>query len=299
MDIDNAVLNFAPGTFLLLNGVLAIVMFSVALDIEPAKFRAVMRAPKAFVTGLVSQFVVLPALTFLLVLAVQPRGSIALGLILVAACPGGNISNFITHRAGGNAALAISLTAFTTIGAILLTPLNIAFWGSLYPPARELLTSIYIDPVQVAMTVSLMLILPLVLGMVVNRNLPRATARLRRPMQQLSMLIYLGFIVVALYANWTFLLAFGAAIIPLVIAHNAIALSGGYLTATAAGLAPYDRRAISIETGIQNSGLGLALIFSFFHGLGGMAIVAAFWGVWHAISGLTIARIFARTEAAR
>ncbi|GAA0780937.1 bile acid:sodium symporter family protein [Roseibium denhamense] len=299
IDIDAAVLNFAPGAFWLLNAVLAIVMFSVALDIQPANFRAGLRAPKAFVTGLLSQFLVLPALTFLLVLVVQPRGSVALGLILVAACPGGNISNFITHRAGGNAALAISLTAFTTIGAILLTPLNIAFWGSLYPPARDLLTTIYIDPVQVTLTVSLMLIVPLAAGMAVSHRLPAVSDKLRRPMQQLSMAIYLGFIVVALYANWDFLLAFGPAIIPLVVVHNAIALSGGYLTATLAGLAPYDRRAISIETGIQNSGLGLALIFSFFHGLGGMAIVAAFWGVWHAISGLTIAKVFARTEAAR
>ena len=156
-NIDAAVLNFSPDSMLILNGVLAIVMFAVALDITPNDFRALLRTPKPFATGIVSQFFVLPALTFLLVLAVRPQGSVALGLILVAACPGGNISNYITHRAGGNAALAVSLTAFTTIGTVLFTPLNIAFWGSLYGPSRTFMTSVAIDPVQVAATVSLML----------------------------------------------------------------------------------------------------------------------------------------------
>ncbi|QDG78547.1 bile acid:sodium symporter family protein [Labrenzia sp. PHM005] len=298
-DIDAAVLNFSPDSMLLLNGVLAIVMFAVALDITPNDFRALLRTPKPFLTGILSQFLVLPTLTFGLVLAVQPQGSVALGLILVAACPGGNISNYITHKAGGNAALAVSLTAFTTIGTVLFTPFNIAFWGSLYGPSRAFMTSIHIDPFQVAMTVCLMLILPLTLGMLVNRNLPELAWHLRRPLQKLSMLIFISFIVVALYGNWEFLGAFGPDIVPLVIAHNGIALFGGYMVATVAGLSPYDRRAISIETGIQNSGLGLILIFGFFHGLGGMAVVAAFWGIWHAVSGLALAKWFSRTEAAR
>ncbi|MBO9424339.1 bile acid:sodium symporter [Labrenzia sp. R4_1] len=298
-NIDAAVLNFSPDSMLILNGVLAIVMFAVALDITPNDFRALLRTPKPFVTGILSQFVVLPAITFLLVLAVRPQGSVALGLILVAACPGGNISNYITHRAGGNAALAVSLTAFTTIGTVLFTPLNIAFWGSLYGPSRAFMTSVAIDPVQVAATVSLMLVLPLALGMLVNRNLPQLAWHLRKPLQMLSMTIFISFIGIALYGNWDFLGAFGPDIVPLVIAHNGIALLGGYMVATIAGLSPYDRRAISIETGIQNSGLGLILIFGFFHGLGGMAVVAAFWGIWHAVSGLALAKWFSRTVAAR
>lgn len=297
--LDSTVLNFSASSLLVMNAILAVVMFSIALDLKPRDFGRLMRAPKPVVTGLVSQFLVLPVLTYLLILLVQPRASIALGLILVAACPGGNISNFITHRAGGNAALSVSMTAFATAGAILITPLNIAFWGRLYEPSRDILNSVQIDPVQVAITVSFMLILPLILGMVLNARYPDLADRVRRPMQNLSMLIFLAFVVLALAANWGFFLSYAQYVGVLVVAHNALAFAGGYGTATLAGLSSYDRRAVTIETGIQNSGLGLVLIFGFFNGLGGMAVVAALWGIWHAVSGIVLARIMARTEATR
>ena len=297
--IDEVALNFSPGSLHLLNAILAVVMFSIAIDILPRDFKALARAPRAFFAGVFSQFVVLPALTFLLVLATAPQASIALGLILVAACPGGNISNFITHRAGGNAALSVSMTAFATVGAILLTPVNIAFWGSLYGPTREILRQTSVDPVSVAITVGFMLVLPLTLGVALNARRPDVTARLRKPLQWLSMAIFIAFIVIALAANWAYFLDFAGAVALLVILHNALALAGGYAVATLAGVSAYDRRAITIETGIQNSGLGLVLIFAFFGGLGGMAVAAAFWGIWHAISGLALAGLMSRTEAAR
>lgn len=297
--IDDVVLNFSPGSLQLLNAILAIVMFSIALDLMPSDFRALSRAPKSLLVGMFSQFLVLPALTFVLVILAEPRPSIALGLILVAACPGGNISNFITHRAGGNAALSVSMTAIATVAAIALTPLNIAFWGNLYAPTRAILRETAIDPVSVAITVGLMLVLPLFLGVALNVRRPDMAAKLRKPLQWLSMGIFVAFIVIALAGNWNFFLAFAGAVAVLVIAHNALALAGGYLTATLARLSPYDRRAVTIETGIQNSGLGLILIFGFFHGLGGMAVVAAFWGIWHAISGIALAGLMSRTEAAR
>ncbi|MEM7440032.1 MAG: bile acid:sodium symporter family protein [Pseudomonadota bacterium] len=297
--IDTAVLDFSAGSLTLLNAILAIVMFSIAIDLKPSDFRRLASAPKPVLVGLVSQFVVLPALTFLLVLAVKPQASVALGLILVAACPGGNISNFITHRAGGNAALSVSMTAFATVGAIFLTPLNIAFWGSLYGPSAEILRATSIDPISIAITVGLMLVLPLVLGVTLNVQRPELTARIRKPLQWLSMGIFVAFIVLALAANWQNFLSFAGLIAGLVIVHNAIALAGGFTTATIAGLSAFDRRAVTIETGIQNSGLGLVLIFGFFGGLGGMAVVAAFWGIWHAISGLALAAVLSRTEASR
>jgi BASS family bile acid:Na+ symporter len=297
--IDEITLNFSPGSLTLLNAILAIVMFSIAIDLAPSDFDRLRRAPKPVIVGLISQFIVLPALTFAMVWLVAPRPSIALGLILVAACPGGNISNFITHRAGGNAALSVSMTAFATIGAIFLTPLNIALWGGLYPPTRAILQQTEIDPVQIAIIVGLMLILPLVLGVTLNQRHPRLTARLRAPLQYLSMGIFLAFIILALAANWGFFLSYAGAVAGLVILHNALALGGGWCIASVTRLSPFDRRAITIETGIQNSGLGLVLIFAFFHGLGGMAVVAAFWGIWHAISGLVLASVLSRTKAAR
>lgn len=298
-DIDTVLLNFSPSSLVLLNAILAIVMFSIALDLKFEDFRALARAPKPVLTGLLSQFIVLPVLTFVLVLAMQPRASIALGLILVAACPGGNISNFITHRAGGNAALSVSMTAFATAGAILVTPLNIAFWGSLYGPTREILQATSIDPMQIAITVGLMLLLPLILGIMLNTYRAAWADRVRRPLQNLSMLIFVAFIVLALAANWQFFLDYVHYVALLVILHNTLAFAGGYATATLAGLSPYDRRAVTIETGIQNSGLGLILIFGFFGGLGGMAVVTAFWGIWHAISGIALARLMSRSVAAR
>lgn len=298
-DLDNVVLNFSASSLLLMNAILAIVMFSIALDLKTRDFGQLVRAPKPVLTGLVSQFVVLPVLTFLLIMIIQPRASIALGLILVAACPGGNISNFITHRAGGNSALSVSLTGFATAGAILFTPLNIAFWGRLYAPTREILNTVHIDPLQIGLTVSLMLILPLILGMFLNNRYPELADRVRRPMQNLSMFIFIGFVVLALAANWAFFLTYVKYVGALVVLHNALALAGGYSTAKIAGLSEYDRRTVTIETGIQNSGLGLVLIFGFFNGLGGMAVVAALWGIWHAVSGIGLAWFMSRTVAAR
>ncbi|MFV0514388.1 MAG: bile acid:sodium symporter family protein [Jhaorihella sp.] len=296
--IDDITLNFSPASLLVLNAILAVVMFSIAIDLKPADFLALARAPKPLAVGLVSQFMVLPALTFLLVLSVQPRPSIALGLILVAACPGGNISNFITYRAGGNAALSVSLTALATVGAIVLTPLNIALWGGMYEPTRALLRQTAIDPAQVAVTVGLMLVLPLACGVWLNHRSPALTLRMRRPLHHVSMAIFVGFVALALAANWGFFLRFAGAVAGLVVLHNALALGGGWVTATLARLTPFDRRAVTIETGIQNSGLGLVLIFAFFGGLGGMAVVAAFWGIWHALSGIALASLWARTRAA-
>ncbi|MEM5472258.1 bile acid:sodium symporter family protein [Hoeflea sp. AS60] len=298
-DIDAIRLNFSPGSLMLLNAILAIVMFSIALDLKPSDFRALLRTPKALLTGMVAQFLVLPVLTFGMLLVTNPQPSIALGLILVAACPGGNISNFITHRAGGNSALSVSMTGIATSAAIFMTPFNVAFWGNLYEPTRAILRQTTLDPVSIAITVFFMLILPLILGIMVNVRRPDLAARIRKTMQRISMVIFIGFVVLALAANWSFFLSFAGAVAGLVVLHNALALSGGYLTATAARLSDYDRRAITIETGIQNSGLGLVLIFTFFGGLGGMAVAAAFWGIWHAISGLALAAVWSRREARR
>lgn len=297
--LDAVVLNFSATSLQILNAVLAVVMFSIAIDLTPADFRRIRRAPKPLLVGLLSQFLVLPALTFGMVVLIAPQPSIALGLILVAACPGGNISNFITHRAGGNAALSVSMTAFSSVGAILFTPFNIGFWGSLHGPTREILQKTSIDPVSVAITVGLMLALPLWLGVRLNVRRPDITTRLRMPLQYLSMGIFVAFIMLALSANWGLFLQYAGAVAALVLLHNALALGGGYATASLFGLSDFDRRAVMIETGIQNSGLGLILIFGFFGGLGGMAVVAAFWGIWHVITGITLAGLMARTVAAR
>lgn len=297
-DIDDIVLNFSPASLTLLNIILCVVMFSIALDLKTSDFREVSRRPKSFIAGVVAQWIALPAVTYLLIVLMEPRPSIALGLILVAACPGGNISNFLTHRAKGNLALSVSLTAFSTLACPILTPLNIAFWGSMYGPTREILQATEINPLTVLWTVLLLLLLPMALGMLLNAKRPDITAKIRRPFQLVSMLIFVGFIVAALAANWGFFLGYVGQVALLVVLHNSLALLTGFVIATLARTGDADRRTITIETGIQNSGLGLILIFAFFHGLGGMTVAAAFWGIWHAISGLAFASWIGRKEPA-
>ncbi|TYR33698.1 bile acid:sodium symporter family protein [Mesorhizobium microcysteis] len=298
MPLDDVTLNFNPSGLMLLNAVLAIVMFGVALDLSVADFRRVAKAPRALALGFASQFVFLPAATLLLVIVTAPPPSIALGLILVAACPGGNISNFLTHRAEGNTALSVSLTAISTVAAVFMTPFSLAFWAGLHAPAAELVRETNVSVLDMGFTVGVLLVLPLGAGMAINARVPRVAARMRGPMRIVSLLVFAGFVAGALAANWAIFIAYVGMVFVLVLVHNAVALAGGYVIAAGGGLAEADRRAISIETGIQNSGLGLVLIFNFFGGLGGMAIVAAWWGVWHIVSGLAVAELFRRRNKA-
>jgi len=131
VDIDQVRLNFNPQTLALLNVVLGFVMFGVSLELKPADLKEALRTPRALVIGLLGHHFVFPASTYLLVLLLEPRPSIALGMILVASCPAGNISNFLTHFARGNTALSVSISTLSTLAAVVMTPLNIAFWGGL------------------------------------------------------------------------------------------------------------------------------------------------------------------------
>ncbi len=289
-------LNFSPGGLLFMNITLAFIMFGVALGIKMAHFRQVVRKPKSALLGVISQFVALPALTFLLVLIIRPTPSVAMGMILVAACPGGNISNFISSLAKGNVALSISLTAIATISAIFMTPFNFALWGSLYSEAANLVIPIRIDPIEMLKTVFILLGIPVIVGIWFSDRFPMITQKIIKPVKTISVILFLGFIVAAFSANINYFLKYIHLIILIVFAHNALALLTGFSISSIFKLPRNDRRTISIETGIQNSGLGLVLIFNpkLFDGLGGMAFIAAWWGIWHILSGLAIAYFWSR-----
>ncbi|MCB1139073.1 MAG: bile acid:sodium symporter family protein [Leptospiraceae bacterium] len=293
-ELDTIQLNFNPESLLLLNVILGFVMFGVALDLTVHDFRRLVRAPLAPIIGLVAQFVILPALSFGLIQILDLRPSLALGVLLVAACPGGNISNFIAHLAKGSTALSVSMTALSTAFAIFMTPFNITFWASLNPGTRQLLTDLQVDPLELFGTVIMLLGVPLVLGMWIHHKYPATAHKLRKPFRIFSLVFFGGFVVAALAANWAHFLKYVGAVFGLVLIHNALALALGYTAAFAARLEEQDRRAVSIEVGIQNSGLGLTLIFTFFNGLGGMALVAAWWGIWHIIAGMTVATFWSR-----
>lgn len=289
--LDWVWLNFTDGGLLLMNIAIAFVMFGVALQIKLEHFKMLVLHPKPVVVGFFSQYLGVPLVTFLLVMIIQPTPSVALGMILVGACPGGNISNFISSMAKGNVALSVTLTALSTIATIFMTPLNFTLWGSLYSATSSLVIPISIDPIEMLKTVLILLGIPIALGIWIARQFPKLTLKITKPIKIFSIVFFVGFVIAAFSKNFDYFIRYIHLIALIVIAHNGLALLAGYMVAKVFKLPERDRRTISIETGIQNSGLGLVLIFNpnLFDGLGGMAFIAAAWGIWHIISGMGLA----------
>ena len=305
--LDNVRLNFSQSGLLTLNITIAFIMFGVALDIRIQHFKDVVMKPRSAIVGVISQFLLLPAVTFLFILVLKPTPTVALGMILIASCPGGNISNFMSALAGGNVALSVSLTALATLSATFLTPLNFAVWGKLFlnyynaSGAGGLLVPIEIDFLQMVQTVVILLGIPIVLGLLVAKFFPTTTLKIKKPIRQASILIFIAFVIILLSANFDNFMRFIHLVFLIVLVHNGLALATGFSFASLLKLPRVDRRTITIETGIQNSGLALVLMFNpkIFPPelqLGGMTVIAAWWGVWHIISGLTVSTVWSRKK---
>ena len=288
----------------IINIVLAFVMFGVALGIKPASFLDIARKPKSMIVGILCQVIFLPALTFLLVISIDNWISpmIALGMILVAACPGGNISNFITSFSRGNTELSVSLTAFNTAACIFTTPLNFSFWGNMYlnfAEKRMILPELDIPFWEILKTIVILLGIPLLLGCLCAQYLPKLARALKKPMQYLSIAFFIAMIVLTFSNNMDAFMKCIRYIFLIVLAHNLLALGIGYGAGTIFKVPYADRKTITIETGIQNSGLGLVLLFNpaifnpdIWAENGGMVVITAWWGIWHIISGLTLATMW-------
>jgi len=292
-------LNFNESGLLVMNITIAFIMFGIALGIKWSDFKDLSRTPKAVLTGIVSQFILLPALTFAVVVIAKLPVAIGLGMLLVAACPGGNVSNFITSLARGNVALSVSLTAIADLSSIIMTPLNFTFWGNLYLGTLPLTHPIEIPFSQVMETIILLMALPLTVGMIFSYRLPKITKKILKPIKIISLIAFFGFIVGALAANFNVFLKYVYIIFPIVLIHNLLAFGTGWGAARAMKLNAFNRKTITIETGIQNSGLALILFFNhniFPEGYGGVAFIAAWWGVWHIIGGLILSRIWTRKQ---
>lgn len=292
--VDQIRLNFNPQTLLALNAVIGLMMYGMALDIKLEDFKRIIRSPRAPAIGLAAQFILLPAFTFLLTMIIRPYPSVALGMILVGSCPGGNLSNIVTYLAKGNTAVSVSMTAVSTAAAVVMTPFNLSLWGSLNPDTEPILRQVSLSPVDVFMTIFVILGIPLTLGILTSRIWPNFVERIRKPFKIFAIIVFCGFVAGALAANWkNFLVAIGLVVF-VVLIHNASALLMGYGAGRLARLPERDVRAVCIEVGIQNSALALILVFNFFDGLGGMAIIAGWWGVWHIIAGLMVAAFWSR-----
>ncbi|MEX0608412.1 MAG: bile acid:sodium symporter family protein [Balneolaceae bacterium] len=286
--IDAIRLNLDSGGLHIMNVSLAVIMFGVALELTLKDFKQVLKKPKSTLVGLASQFLLLPFITYLMVLLFEPRPSFALGMMMIAACPGGNISNFFSLLARANTALSVSLTALSTFLSIVMTPFNFAFWASLYGPTNAILTEVHLDLLEVFRIIILILGIPLILGMVVRHFKDNLAQKISPYIKVFGIIFFGGFVVVAFGMNLDNFLNYVHLVVILVFFHNGLALITGYGLGSLFKLPKKDRKSISIETGIQNSGLGLLLIFNFFGGLGGMALVAAWWAIWHIIAGFSI-----------
>jgi BASS family bile acid:Na+ symporter len=274
---------------LVLSLVLATMVFSVALELKLADFTRVAKTPRAVLCGLIPQFILLPGGTWLATLALDLPPNIEAAMILVAACPGGSLSNVITHRGHGNTALSVSISAVAALIALVMTPLNFAWMIAANPVTAAWLRTLAIDASDIWWSLLALLALPMALGLSLSHRFPRATERIRRPLGTFSLLALFAFIVAGLVSQRALL---NLQILPqltLVVLHNASGLLLGWLCATAFRVAERDRRAIVIEGGMQNSGLALGIIAVQFASDLGMVVIASLWGIWHIVSGLALA----------
>ena len=315
--LDSLNINLGAGEMVIVNIILAFVMFGVALGIKVETFKEVFKSPKSVIVGMLLQWVALPAVTCLVAIILNPviTPMVAIGMLLVASCPGGNISNFMSSLSKGNVELSVSMTAITTAFAPLVTPFTFWFWGTLYcrfAAVRNDIPTLEIPFMDMLEQILLILGLPIIAGVLFAHYFPNASKRIMKPAQILSILLFIGMVAVsltqvltALESKWAVYASILCALV-VVIIHNASALSTGYFGSGLMKLPPLDRRSLTIEVGIQNSGLGLALLFNpaifdpaLWSHNGGMVIITALWGIWHIVSGLTISSIFRRqkTEA--
>ena len=304
--IDGINVTLNAGGMKTINIILAFVMYGVALGIKPQIFVDVFRKPKSVLLGMFCQLVLLPAFTC--VLAIILTGWIspmmAMGMILVAACPGGNISNFMSSLAKANIELSVSLTAISTALAVFLTPFNFWCWGTLYLHVTGIeseIPTLVIPLMDVFRTIFILLGIPLVLGICTSQFLPKVANALKKPLQWLSIVIFIAMVVLSFSSNMQAFLLSVKYIFIVVLIHNLLALCIGFGIGTIGNIPFRDRRTLTIETGIQNSGLGLALmlgttLFANFPPHGGMLVITAWWGIWHIISGLIVATLFNRSR---
>lgn len=298
--LDPIKINFSASGMHAINIILSFIMFGVALGIKPAEFKTLIKQPKSLILGLISQVIALPLVTFIVIIALNNyiTPTVAMGMILVASCPGGNISNFMSSLSKANTELSVGLTATTTLLATITTPFNFAFWGGLYvnfisKHAKHMLQPLEIDNGQMFETVFILLGIPLVIGIFFSHYFPKITEKLKKPIQILSIVFFIAMVVMAFANNFDLFLKYIFYIFIIVLVHNLLALATGFSIASIFKLPNADRRTLTIETGIQNSGLGLVLLFNpkIFPpelALGGMLFITAWWGIWHIISGLSL-----------
>lgn len=283
---------------LILSLVLATMVFSVALELKVADFTRVAQTPRAVICGLIPQFVLLPVGTWAATLVLDLPPNVEAAMILVAACPGGSLSNVITHFGRGNTALSVSISAVAALMALFLTPFNFTWMMATNPATAGWMRELAIDPSDIWWSLLALLALPMALGLTLSHRWPALTEKIRKPLGTFSLVALLVFIAAGLFSQRALLTANILPQLLIVVLHNAAGLTLGFLCALAFRVAERDRRAIMIEGGMQNSGLALGIIAVQFNADLGMVIIASLWGIWHIVSGLALG-VFWRNKDAR
>lgn len=294
--IDNFQLDLGQSSETAMTLMLSLMMFAVALGLRAEHFRFFKDDPKVYLAGVFGQIIGLPLLTILLCFLFKPIPSVALGMILIACCPGGNTSNLLSLFGRADTALSVSLTATSSVLAAFLTPISIVFWSTLYPPTRSLLTEINLDVVSFIGQTLLILALPLALGMIMGKIAPTLATRLQRPLAALAGLGLLVIIIVSVFRFAPVILSLGIGLLGLVIIHNGLAFAIGYGAGVISGATTRQKRALTFEVGIQNAGLGIVILLTQLDGLGGAGAIAGIWGTWHIVAGLGLVALFQRSD---
>ena len=266
-----------------INYLLGVVMFGMGLTLNLKDFKIVFSRPKDVIVGCLAQFTIMPLLAWGLAKVFQLDEALALGVVLVGCCPGGTASNVITYLAKGDLALSVGMTGVSTLLAPLLTPL--LTWGL----AGK---SVNVDVAGMLLSILWVVILPIIVGLIVKALWPKFTERATDYLPAFSSIAIALIVAIIIAANANKLLAGGLVIVIVVILHNLCGLSLGYMTGRLLGLTEPKKRAISIEVGMQNSGLASSLATLHFAAYPMATIPGAIFSVWHNISGAIVARLY-------
>lgn len=293
MEIDNLQIQLNQNQQFTLYGILAFLMFSIALDMRNADFERVWRAPRPVWVGFLLMWVVIPCWCLVLVWLWQPPLSIALGVMLIAACPGGAVSNFATHWAGGTTALAVTTTTVTTLSAVVTLPF--IFWiGTKILSAGTVQTQISLNFIELVKIVAILIFFPLCLGMFLTHYFPKFITKSKKIIKPLSLIIFILFIIGALLGNINNLKNYLYHIFWLNLVLNASAMLLGYGFSKLMQLSEAQARALTFESGLHNTALGLILVLTFFKGWGGMTLIVAWYGVWDLVTAFVLAWFWSR-----
>ena len=268
-----------------INYLLGLVMFGMGLTLNLHDFKVVFSRPKDVICGCLAQFTVMPLLAWLLARLFSLDDALALGVALVGCCPGGTASNVITYLSKGDLALSVGMTSVSTLLAPLLTPL--LTW--LLAGHR-----VNVDVMSMFLSILWVVILPIVIGFLVKRFLPKFTHEAVDYLPSFSSLAIAAIVAIVIGANAEKLLVGGLTIVVVVMLHNLCGLSIGYAIGRLLRLSRPKRKAISIEVGMQNSGLASSLATLHFAAYPMATIPGAIFSVWHNISGAIVARVYSR-----